>query len=170
MPAPGPALTVRPPVPADAPAMARVHVRCWQQTYRGLMPDHVLDDPGFVPARQRLWDQVLTAPEYRGHRTAVATADGQVVGVAMTGTPRDDDAAWTRELYVLYLDATHHGSGAGTDLLHAVLAPDEAAALWVADPNPRAQAFYRKHGFTPDGADTIDDDGVTEIRLTRTPT
>jgi hypothetical protein len=23
--------------------------------------------------------------------------------------------------------------------------------LWVADPSPRAQAFYRKHGFAADG-------------------
>jgi hypothetical protein len=34
--------------------MARVNVRCWQETYRGLMSDAVLDDPGFPDARQRL--------------------------------------------------------------------------------------------------------------------
>ena len=28
--------------------MARVNVRCWQETYRGLMSDAVLDDPGFL--------------------------------------------------------------------------------------------------------------------------
>jgi hypothetical protein len=27
--------------------MARVNVRSWQETYRGLMSDAVLDDPGF---------------------------------------------------------------------------------------------------------------------------
>jgi hypothetical protein len=27
--------------------MAGVNVRCWQETYRGLMSDAVLDDPGF---------------------------------------------------------------------------------------------------------------------------
>ena len=30
--------------------MARVNVRCWQETYRGLMSDAVLDDPGFPAA------------------------------------------------------------------------------------------------------------------------
>jgi predicted GNAT family N-acyltransferase len=38
--------------------------------------------------------------------------------------------------------------------------------LWSADPNPRAQAFYRKHGFAPDGTVQADD-GLREIRMTR---
>ncbi|MEG3613684.1 GNAT family N-acetyltransferase [Isoptericola haloaureus] len=159
---------VRPARPDDATAMARVHVRCWQQTYRGLMPDHVLDDPGFVDARQRLWTHVLAVQDDRGHRTAVATADDEIVGIAMSGPPVDDDAAWSRQLFVLYLDAAHHGTGAGPGLLEAVIGPEESAALWVAEPNPRAQAFYRKHGFTPDGATTVAD-GVTDLRMVRTP-
>jgi predicted GNAT family N-acyltransferase len=36
----------------------------------------------------------------------------------------------------------------------------------VADPNPRAQAFYGKHGFEPDGVTKVDD-GVSEVRLVR---
>jgi predicted GNAT family N-acyltransferase len=39
-------------------------------------------------------------------------------------------------------------------------------ALWTADPNPRAQAFYRKHGFVPDGTAQVED-GVREIRMVR---
>jgi predicted GNAT family N-acyltransferase len=39
-------------------------------------------------------------------------------------------------------------------------------ALWVADPNPRAQAFYRKHGFVADGSAQVED-GVREIRMVR---
>ncbi len=38
--------------------------------------------------------------------------------------------------------------------------------LWVADPNPRAQAFYRKHGFVPDGTAQVEN-GVREIRMVR---
>jgi hypothetical protein len=44
--------------------------------------------------------------------------------------------------------------------------PAEPAALWVADPNPRAQAFYRKHGFAADGT-ARSEDGVQEIRMAR---
>ena len=41
-------------------------------------------------------------------------------------------------------------TGAGLALLEAVVDPEESAALWVADPNPRAQAFLCKHGFVVD--------------------
>jgi len=39
----GSSLMVRPARVQDVGQMARVHVRCWQETYRGLMPDAVLD-------------------------------------------------------------------------------------------------------------------------------
>ena len=64
---------------------------------------------------------------------------------------------------MLYVYAADHGTGAGRALLEAVLDPAESAALWVADPNPRAQAFYRKHGFVADGTAQVED-GVREIR------
>ena len=92
--------------------------------------------------------------------------DGELVGIAMSGPPLDADAAWTRQLYVLYVSATDHGTGAGLALLESVVDPAESTALWVADPNPRAQAFYRKHGFVADGMTQVDG-GVQEIRMVR---
>ena len=50
-------------------------------------------------------------------------------------------------------------------MLDAVIDPAESAALWVADPNPRAQAFYCKHGFVADGTAQVE--GVREIRMVR---
>jgi predicted GNAT family N-acyltransferase len=69
-------------------------------------------------------------------------------------------------LYVLYVCAADHGTGAGRGLLEAVIDSAEPAVLWVADPNPRAQAFYRTHGFTADGNAQVQD-GVREIRMVR---
>jgi L-amino acid N-acyltransferase YncA len=112
--------------------MARVHVRCWQETYRGLMPDAVLDDPGFPAARERMWNQVLTHERYRQNRVAVAERDKELVGIGMSGPPQDVTAAWARQLYVLYVYAADHGTGAGRALLEAVIAPAESAVLWVA--------------------------------------
>ena len=62
--------------------------------------------------------------------------------------------------------AADHGTGAGRALLEAVIDPAEPAALWVADPSPRAQAFYRKHGFAAGGTARFED-GVREIRMVR---
>jgi ribosomal protein S18 acetylase RimI-like enzyme len=160
------ALTVRPARVEDVAQMARVNVRCWQETYRGLMPDAVLDDPAFLTARERFWTAALTDERYRENRVAVAERDGELVGIAMSGPPLDAGSEWARQLYVLYVYAADHGTGAGPALLEAVVDPEESVVLWVADPNPRAQAFYRKHGFVADGPAQVEG-GVREIRMVR---
>ena len=162
-----PSVTVRPARVEDAAAMARMLVRSWRETYRGLMPDRVLDDHGLVEARERLWTKALVDERYRANRVAVADRGGAVIGVAMAGPPETPEPGWSVHLYVLYVLAADHGSGIGAALLDAVVDPHESAALWVADPNPRAQAFYRKHGFVFDGTVQVDD-GVREIRMVRT--
>ena len=159
-------LIIRPARVQDVRQIARVHVRCWQETYRGLMPDAVPGDPGFPAARERMWTGVLTGGRYRQNRVAVAERDDELVGIAMSGPPEDAAAAWMRQLYVLYVYAADHGTGAGRALPEAVIGPAEPAALWVADPGPRAQAFYRKHGFAADGTARFGD-GVREIRMVR---
>jgi ribosomal protein S18 acetylase RimI-like enzyme len=160
-------IAVRPARVADAQAMARVHVRSWQETYRGLVADDILDRPDFADRRERFWAAALSDERFAANRVAIAERGSELVGIAMTGPPEDPDAHWPAQLFVLYVVAAEHGTGAGRGLLAAVLGDDDAA-LWVADPNPRAQAFYRKHGFRPDGARTHDRDlGLDEIRMVR---
>ncbi|MGY4542780.1 GNAT superfamily N-acetyltransferase [Arthrobacter sp. UYNi723] len=154
----------------DAAEMARVNVRSWREAYRGVMADHVLDDPGLPAARDRFWTAMLSDERYRANRVAVAERDGEVIGIAMAGTamagPSQAESQWGTQLFVLYVVAAEHGTGAGAALLDAVVGPDDSAALWVADPNPRAQAFYRKRGFVADGTVNVED-GVREIRMVR---
>lgn len=59
-------------VPADAPSMARVHVDTWRETYRGLMRDGVLDDPGLVNSREKFWNAVLTDSQFEQNGVVVA--------------------------------------------------------------------------------------------------
>ncbi|MFH8253265.1 GNAT family N-acetyltransferase [Microbacterium sp. B2969] len=156
---------VRRAEPADARAMAKVVVECWRETYRGLMSDATLDDPGLLPRREQFWTAVLTDPQYSQNVARVASHESALVGVAMSGPPLEA-ADEHRQLYLLYVYAAFHGSGVGAQLLDAVIDPEASALLWVADPNPRAQAFYRKHGFVQDGAVSVEE-GIRSIRMVR---
>ncbi len=156
---------VRRAVASDAAAMARVHVDTWRETYRGLMRDAVLDDPALLGWREKFWNAVLTDPRFSNNAVAVATRDAALLGIAMAG-PSLDGAAESVQLHVLYVYGAFHGTGVGSVLLNAVIDPAAPASLWVADPNPRAQAFYRKHGFDSDGTVKVDD-GLREIRMVR---
>jgi hypothetical protein len=80
-------LTVRPARVEDVAQMARVNVRSWQETYRGLMSDAVLDDPGFLAARERFWTPALTDERYRENRVAVAERDGDWSGSPCRARP-----------------------------------------------------------------------------------
>ncbi|UVJ40541.1 GNAT family N-acetyltransferase [Arthrobacter sp. CJ23] len=150
----------------DAAEMARVNVLSWRETYRGVMADHVLDDPELPATRERFWTAMLSDERYRANSVAVAERDGGMIGIAMAGPTQSPELEWGTHLYVLYVVAAEHGTGAGAALLDTVVGPHDSAALWVADPNPRAQAFYRKHGFVADGTVNVDD-GVREIRMVR---
>ncbi|MCW6007805.1 hypothetical protein K1W54_25150 [Micromonospora sp. CPCC 205371] len=123
----GSSVTVRSARVEDVAQMARVNVRCWQETYRGLMSDAVLDDPGFLAARERFWTAALTDERYRENRAAVAERDGELIGIAMSGPPLDASPAWTRQLYLLYLYAADHGTGAGRAMCGTVGSPARAA-------------------------------------------
>ena len=75
-------LAVRPARVEDVVQMARVNVLCWQETYRGLISDAELDDPGLLAVRERFWTAALTDERHRENRVAVAERDGELIGIA----------------------------------------------------------------------------------------
>jgi len=159
-------VTVRPATPVDAAEVARVQVTGWHEAYTGRMPQSVLDGLD-VTQRTETWGRILAAGR---SGVWVAEADGVVIGFAASGPPRPDEAVPDHlELYAIYVLAAYYGSGAGTALLGAAIG-EAPASLWVLEDNPRARAFYRRHGFAPTGAvkdDTAWGDPIREVRLVR---
>ena len=156
---------VRPPRPEDAEAIAEVQVLAWRESYAHVMPAEFLAALD-VGERAQRWREGIAAPQ-GDHSRLVATADGEVVGVAHAGPSRDEPADPPRELYAMYLAAAHHGSGVAQRLITAALG-DSPASLWVLADNPRAQAFYSRNGFVADGrTSTHGPTGAAEIRMVR---
>ena len=157
---------IRPAEPRDAAALGRVHVECWREAYAHLLSAELL--AGLDPlARGEGWSRMLAhnAPD---ERVSVLEVDGELRGFASSGPCLDDDAPRAKSLYAIYLYADEHGSGAGQALLDSVIA-DEPAALWIADGNPRAEAFYRRNGFERDGTEKSEPrlEELLEVRMVR---
>ena len=162
-------ITLRTPAAADAPALAAVHHRCWVETYTGQVSGSFWD--GFTAASLvPLWERI-TADDGVLRNVAMAEVEGELVGLAMAGpsSVREHPAfppVRDRQLFMLYVLASHHGTGAGQALLEAV-AGEDPVQLWVAAENPRAQAFYRRNGFLPDGARVAGSPTADEIPVLR---
>ena len=141
------ALSVRPARPSDAAGIAAVHVQAWREAYSRLVPADFLAGLD-VDERAERWTGIL---DDGTTDVFVVVDEGHVIGWASASAGRDRLRPAPRELEGIYVVAAAHGSGAGRLLLDASIG-DGPAYLWMADDNPRAEAFYRRHGFARDGA------------------
>ncbi|MBI4759921.1 MAG: GNAT family N-acetyltransferase [Chloroflexota bacterium] len=134
----------------DASRIAHVHVRAWQETYRGLMPDSVLDTLS-VERRMKQWEQILEGTANLYHLVFVAEADGQVVGFANYGKEREGDPDYQGELFAIYILKEFQGQGIGRALVQkaalGLLEMDISSMLvWVLSNNPYRKFYERLNG------------------------
>lgn len=141
---------VRTAVLADAVAIAGFQTECWREAYRGVVPQEYLDRVG-AAEREARWHERLTTG---AREIALAEWDTSVVGVvSWTATGTQKIAAV--ELASLYVATAHRGTGLASTLLRAAIGT-KPAHLWVFEDNPRAHAFYVKHGFAFSGHRQVD--------------
>ncbi|MDQ0754550.1 GNAT family N-acetyltransferase [Arthrobacter sp. B3I4] len=159
--------TIRQAAPGDADALVRMHTAVHEECY-----GHVLPAAFFAARRASIQERTERRRPYLDSsepRIIALDASGEIVGFADAGPGRDDDRPRDLELYSLYTLARAYGSGLGSAMLNTALG-NSAAYLWVLEDNPRARAFYAKHGFRPDGERKLlpaEWSDLPEIRLVR---
>lgn len=150
---------------SDAAAIADVHVRSWREAYTGIVPDDYL--AGLDPERRTpVWAENLRTGPDDHVLTWVAEADSRIVGFATLGPGRDEDVRrGDREIYSIYLEPEQWGRGVARELMRTVIAAAGTSRilLWVLADNARAQHFYRRHGFEPDGVEKLAPVGGAEL-------
>lgn len=157
---------------ADAEAAAWCHLLCWREAYDGLVePGLLAERTSDIDRRIERWTTHIAAGE-RVHWIALNPASDspvrdRVIGFAVPGPGRDDDAPTPLELYSIYARQAWWGTGLANRLMEVAIGK-EPASLWVLEGNHRARAFYRRHGFLEDGT-RVDEPffGVPEIRMVR---
>jgi ribosomal protein S18 acetylase RimI-like enzyme len=140
-------VSVRLATPEDADAIERVRTDTWRATYRGHMPEAVLDALGYDGSRRR--EQLSRArPEFFW---LVAEHEGTIVGFCYGGPSRLVDADHPGEIYAIYVLPEHQGRGHGSALLRAgakeiVARGWHGMLIWVLRENAPSRLFYERMG------------------------
>ena len=133
----------------DAEEIANVIVSAWRDTYRGLMPDELLDKLS-VEERAARWKKRLADQNDPYHRVIVAESNGSVVGFASYGNNLEDDPLYQGEIYALYILNEFRKQGLGRRLVSraasALMELNIASLIiWVLSENPYRK-FYERIG------------------------
>jgi GNAT superfamily N-acetyltransferase len=142
-------VTVRIAMPDDADAIERVRTDTWRATYRGLMPDRVLDALGYDGSRRR--QQMTQVALQRDRFVLVAEHGREVVGFAYGGPSRVEYRARSGEIYAIYVLPAHQGHHHGTSLLQAAARELltrgwHAMLIWVLRENSSSRRWYEHMG------------------------
>lgn len=132
----------------DAPAVARIYVDSWHDTYAGIVPTRLLRALTHNGQAAR-WRSAIRAQG----RELVLVAENDthgLMGMASLGPVRDGDLGYDGEIYALYVDPAFFGQGAGRALLHAgftVLRGRgySSCLIWAHAKNP-VRFFYEAMG------------------------
>jgi ribosomal protein S18 acetylase RimI-like enzyme len=162
MPADEPAIEIRAALRSDAPAIGRVHVESWRETYRGVLPERLLQSLSAL-VRAAMWQGALESDPpvllFVGQR-----ADGDLLGFAGGGARRGGSLSHDAEVYAIYVVRAAQRRGCGRRLMVALAAGLHArghrsVCLWVLRENANARRFYECLGGEVVGERTQVDGG-----------
>lgn len=152
---------VREATVADCPAVARAHVRSWQESFAGIMPQSFLDKMS-VEKRARAFESRFPDDSYRMY---VAEVSGPgVVGFADCGEPREHVKGYEGELYAMYLLPEFQRKGLGTRLFNLcvrfLIESGKSSMYLLALEISPYRTFYEKMGGRNIGRKQLEIEGV----------
>jgi len=147
------------------------HITCWQDAYKGIIPDDYLENMPAQLEKRTEWNrQTLSDPgdcEY-----LCVMYDDKMIGRLVYSKCRDEDKAETNtgEIHAIYLQASYWNKGYGKQMMDFAInelrnAGYQDAIVWVLEDNNRAKRFYEKYGFVLDGARKEIEIGKTLIEV-----
>jgi GNAT superfamily N-acetyltransferase len=135
---------------ADVMGIATVHVKTWQATYKGLIPDSFLDNMSIKRSAENYKKTLSKKDKNLSEILLVAKSDGEVLGFAGGGKNRDKEFPIDGELFAIYLLPETQKLGLGKKLFTYFVKEIKkrnykSLILWVLTKNP-SRGFYEKVG------------------------
>ena len=157
-------MSVRIATPDDAVVIERIRTDTWRATYRGQMPDAVLDGLGYDATRRRQHMSEMPPERF----VLVALHGPDVVGFCNGGPSRIEQTEYSGEIYAIYVLPAHQGHGHGSALLRAgarelVARGSRGMLIWVLRENDPSRTFYERMGgsYLPDRDEVREIEGAT---------
>jgi ribosomal protein S18 acetylase RimI-like enzyme len=143
------AITIRAATRADAPAIGRLHVESWRETYSEVLPDRLLQSLSALV--RAAMGQGAFEPEPPILLFVAERPGGELVGFAGGGRCRAASLPYDAEVYAIYVLRAVQQRGCGRRLMAALAAALQARGfdsicLWVLRENATARAFYERLG------------------------
>lgn len=142
----------------DIDRIAMVHLKSWQETYKGIVVDHILDQLS-MEQKKKQWEQILVwnegsgvgnQPTYGKTLVGVNHKD-EVVAFAHFSKERTGKYGIDGELTAIYMLKEYHRKGLGSKLLqagieHLMEQKFKSMLVWALSENS-FKSFYEK--FVP---------------------
>ena len=162
-------IQIRQATPADAWAIARVHVDSWRSSYVDVVPQEILSGLSY-DERKGLWDGILNSSRADRHCYVADAPTVGVVGFAHAGTVSENSRAFDGEIYAIYLLEEFQRMGLGRRLFISVaerLLEDGMSSflLWVFKENNSARRFYESLGGEVVRSQEINIGGVNLVEV-----
>ncbi len=135
---------IRRATPDDALAIKTAHCNAYKISYRGYLPDDVLD-------AKKVDEDVLNSARIHLAKAEcyLAIEDNKVLSFAYVSYPEDDDKCF--EIQAIYTDPIYQKQGAGSSLVTYLCAEKKKLGyqklrVWTLKHGP-SLGFYQKQGF-----------------------
>ena len=147
-------ISVRAVTTSDIPGLAGIHVQCFREANRGILPADYLAKTK-ASSLQREWERkfsqgVSGEPAFERHFVAEDSRAG-IVGFSCAGPSRDAQLKYEAEIYDIYVQSGFQGRGVGRSLLSASVdflrkRRMSSLLLWVFEGNTRAREYFEHLG------------------------
>ena len=136
-------MKIRKAEPKDAQIIAKINVETWQDAYKSIINDDILEARKVDEKRIATWAKIIQNPAF----SVLVCEDKDVIGYLSAGPARDDFGI-EHEIYAFYVHPRFQQKGAGSALIkhYKQLINNKSFYLYMLKKNQKAASFYEKHG------------------------